>query len=94
MRLNSYVGPIITQMTNTQKRNIYDMSMQNIPNYHVCSLDERESKRINTVKTYCMSMLQTIENKKTLSLMNVLWMRDNQKNSYKCQYERSKICKE
>ena len=40
MRLNLRVGPVRTQMTNTQKINISDMNTQNIPNSRVCSLDE------------------------------------------------------
>ena len=42
MRLNSHVGPLITQMTNTQKMKISEMSTQEIPNLHVCSSDESE----------------------------------------------------
>ena len=35
MRTNSHVGPVITQITNTQKMNISETNMQNIPNLHV-----------------------------------------------------------
>ena len=47
MRFNLRVGPVRTQMTNMQKMNNYDMIMQKIPNLHVCSSDDSESKRIN-----------------------------------------------
>ena len=43
MRLNYNVGPVIIQMTNTQKMNISEMSMSNISNSHVYSSDKRES---------------------------------------------------
>ena len=46
MRFSISVGPVTTQMTNTQNMNNSDMSMQNIPNLHVCSSDKRKSKRI------------------------------------------------
>ena len=45
------VGPVRTQMTNTQKMNIYETNTQNIPNLHVCSSEESELKRINADKT-------------------------------------------
>ena len=46
-RLNIHVGPLGTQITNTQKTNNYDMSTQNIYNSQVCYSDESESKSIN-----------------------------------------------
>ena len=51
MRLNSHIGPVRTQMTNTQNMNISDMNMQNIPNLRVCYLYEIESKSINADET-------------------------------------------
>ena len=51
LRLNSYVGPVITQMTNTQKVNISEINTQNIPNLHFCSSFERKSKSIDATKT-------------------------------------------
>ena len=51
LRLNSYFGPVITQMTNTQKMNNYEIKTQNTPNLHVCSTDESESERIKADKT-------------------------------------------
>ena len=46
IRLNYHVVPVITQMTNTQKINNYEMSTQKIPSSHVCSMDESKSKSI------------------------------------------------
>ena len=40
MRLNSHVGPVRTKTTKMKKMNISEINTQNIPNYHVCSLDE------------------------------------------------------
>ena len=40
MRLNMKVGPVRTQMTNTQKMNNSEMSTKNIPNLHVCSTEK------------------------------------------------------
>ena len=37
MRFNMPIGPVRTQMTNTQNMNNSEMSMQNISNLHVCS---------------------------------------------------------
>ena len=37
MRLNSHVGTVRTQITNTQNMNNSDMSTQKTPNLHVCS---------------------------------------------------------
>ena len=51
MIFNILVGPVRTQMTNTEKTNKSEMSTQNIPNLHVCSLDDSESKRINADKS-------------------------------------------
>ena len=51
MIINSHVGPVRIQTTNTQKMNISDMNTQKIPNLHVCSSDESEPKRINLDKT-------------------------------------------
>ena len=42
VRLNFPVGPVRTQMTNTQKMNNSEISTQNITNYRVCSSDESE----------------------------------------------------
>ena len=42
MKLNLRVGPVIMQITNSQKINISEMNTQNIPNSHVCSSDERK----------------------------------------------------
>ena len=39
MILNMPVGPVRTQITDTQEINNSEMSAQNIPNFHVCSLD-------------------------------------------------------
>ena len=61
MRLNLHVGPVRTQMTNTQKMNIYEMNKQNIPNLYVCSLDESKPKRINTDET--LSHVCSMENR-------------------------------
>ena len=36
MRLNFHVGPVRTQMTNTQNMNISEMNTQNIYNLSVC----------------------------------------------------------
>ena len=49
MRLNSQVGPVRTQTTNTQKMNISEMNTQKIPNSHVFSLDESESKIVHEI---------------------------------------------
>ena len=49
-RFNMCVGPVRTQMTNTKSMNNSDMSTQKIPNLHVCSLNDSESKRINADK--------------------------------------------
>ena len=46
MRLNFHVGPVRTQMNNTQKMNNSDKSKQDNPNLHVCSTDKIKSKRI------------------------------------------------
>ena len=46
MKLNSHVDPVRMQMTITQKINISEMNIQKIPNSHVCSSDESESKGI------------------------------------------------
>ena len=43
MRFNIIVGAVRTQVTNTQKMNNYDMSTQNIPNPHACSLGDIKS---------------------------------------------------
>ena len=50
MRFNVCGGPVITQMTNTQNMNIFEMSRQKIPNYRVCSTIEMESNSTNTDK--------------------------------------------
>ena len=42
MSLYFLVSPAITQMTNMQKMNKHDSSKQNIPNLHVCSMEERK----------------------------------------------------
>ena len=47
MIFNMRIGPVRMQMTNTQKMNNTEMSMQKIPNLHVCYLDEIKSKGIN-----------------------------------------------
>ena len=47
MRLESHVGPVRTQMTNTQKMNKYEMSTQKNPNSHVYYFDKSKSKSIN-----------------------------------------------
>ena len=41
-RSNLCVGPVKTQMTNTQNMNNSEMGTQKIPNSNVCSLDESE----------------------------------------------------
>ena len=46
MRLNSHIGPVRTQSTNTQNMNNYKMSAQKTPNSHACSTDKSESKRV------------------------------------------------
>ena len=46
MRLTSHVGPLRTQMTDTQNMNNSDMSTKNTPTYNICSTDKSESKRI------------------------------------------------
>ena len=46
MRLNSHVGTVRMQMTNTQNMNNYDTGTQNTHNLHVCSMENRESKGI------------------------------------------------
>ena len=58
MRLNYHVGPVRTQMMNTQNMNISEMSMHKIPNFNVCSSDKSESKITNADKTlsYVCSM--------------------------------------
>ena len=43
---NSHVEPVITQMTNTQNMNIYDMNTQKIPDLNVCYSDKSKSKGI------------------------------------------------
>ena len=48
MIFNMRVGPVITQITNTQKMNNSDMSTKKIPNSRVCYLDKSNSKSINT----------------------------------------------
>ena len=48
---NSHIGPVRTQMTNTQKMNKSEISTKNTHNSHVCSSDEIKSKMINVVKT-------------------------------------------
>ena len=50
IRLNFHVGHVRTKITNTLKMNIYEMSTQNIPNLHICSADERKSKKIKVYK--------------------------------------------
>ena len=90
MIFNMSVGPLITQMTNAEAMNNYEMSTQNITNLHVCSLDDTESKRINTDEDE--SHVCSTENKESKGClsMHFIWMRSNKKLSYKCQYERSK----
>ena len=51
MRLNLHVGPVRTQMNNTQRMNIYKMNTQKIPNSYVFSLYESDSKIINANET-------------------------------------------
>ena len=48
MRLNSHVGPVRMQRTNTQKINNSDISTQNIPNLHVCYTENINSKGIKS----------------------------------------------
>ena len=50
-RLNLHVGPVRTQMNNTQKMNNSDMSIKNNPNSHVCSTEEIKSKGIKVYKS-------------------------------------------
>ena len=40
MRLNFHVGPVRTQLTNTQNMNISEMNTQNIPNLHIFSSEK------------------------------------------------------
>ena len=47
MIFNIRVGPVRTQMTNSQKMNTYEMIIQMISNLHIYSSDESESKKIN-----------------------------------------------
>ena len=44
MRSNFCIGPVRTQITNTQRMNNSEMSTQKMNNSHVCSLDENEPK--------------------------------------------------
>ena len=57
MILNFHVGPVRTQMTNTQNINNSETSMQNNPNYHVYSTDKIKSKSIKAdkIKLYIYS---------------------------------------
>ena len=57
MMLNLHVGPVITQMTNTQNINNSETSTQNNPNYHVYSTDKIKSKSIKAekIKSYIYS---------------------------------------
>ena len=50
VRLNSHVGPVITQMTNTKKMNNFDMITQKTHNLHVCSTDNSKYKMIKVVE--------------------------------------------
>ena len=51
MRLKSRVGPVRTQITNTQNMNIYEMNTQNIPNSHIYFFDESKPKSISADET-------------------------------------------
>ena len=92
MIFNRRVGPVITQMNNTQKMKNSEMITQNIPNLHVCHLEENESKMINRSesKLYVCST-ENNKNKKGLLLIHVLQTRANKKRSYKYQYDQIKI---
>ena len=46
MILNSHIGPVKTQTTNTQKMNNSETSTQKSPSLHVCFMDKSESKII------------------------------------------------
>ena len=50
MRSNMSVGPVRTQMTNTQKMNNYESSTQKMNNYRVYYLGDIKTKGINSDK--------------------------------------------
>ena len=67
IRFNIRVGPVRTQMTSTERMNNYEISTQNIHRSCVYSLEERESKGINTDKSllnFCS--IQEIESNRVI----------------------------
>ena len=69
MRLNLYIGPVRTQMTNTQKMNIYEMNTQNIPNSHVFSLEDNKSKNFHADETL-LSVFSTDKSESYRAIVN------------------------
>ena len=79
MILNWYVGPTRTQMTNTLYIIISKINTQRIPKCHIFSSGDSKSKVSTQMKSYCMSVLWTRVNQKSLSLMHAVQTRANQK---------------
>ena len=73
------VGPVRTQITNTEKMNNSEMSMQNIHKFYVCSSDEKESKRNNADESKLHVYSTDKKSQKGLPSMHVLWTIANQK---------------
>ena len=51
MIINFHIGPVRTQMTNTQKMNSSEMSTQKMNILHVCSTDKSKSKSIKSFES-------------------------------------------
>ena len=67
IRLNSHVGPVRTQMNNTQKMNHSEMSTQNIPNLRVCYMEEIKLKIIKVDKSeLCVYSMDKSESKRVI----------------------------
>ena len=54
MIFNMRVCPVRTQMTNTNFLNDYEMSMQKIPNLHVCSLERIKKDKCGQKRIGCL----------------------------------------
>ena len=90
MRLNYHVGLVIMQISNTQKLNISEINTQNIPNYHVCSLDERESKSINTDKILS-HVCSTDKRKSKSAIVNSYSLDESESNIFHISVNASKV---
>ena len=90
MIFNMRVGPIRTHMTNTQKMNNYEMSTQKITNFQVCSLDESESKGINTDKrlSHVCSM---DESESKIFMINVCYSDESESKSVHVNINKSEV---